>query len=166
MRISQAALKFQSSRGAAADGEFFSPPPPPRPPPKIWHKTAEVGARGAQKAQAPLTLMALVDWHLTWCDTVAVWFISGHTLTRAQSSNVNNEELKIKKGAAERKRRGGETEKHAFPPATKCASRCWLFFSAPLCSACRRRSAQPHLTATVRATRGAVGICARTADRR
>lgn len=45
MRIQQAALKFRSSRGAAADAEFFSPPHT-----NILNKTAEVEESGAQKA--------------------------------------------------------------------------------------------------------------------
>lgn len=35
-----------------------------------------------------LTLMVFVDWHLTWCDTVAVWFMTG----RQQSTNPRRSE--------------------------------------------------------------------------
>lgn len=34
--------------------------------------------------------MALVDWHFTWCDTVAVWFISRRTSTHGQPSSASD----------------------------------------------------------------------------
>lgn len=81
--------------------------------------------------QAP-TLMALVDWHLTWCDTVAVWFISGRTSTHAQPSGAaQKQQVKSKRGRGGRGRCPIEQVQLLFSPAASSAD--WLREAATHC---------------------------------
>lgn len=92
-----------------------------------------------------LTLMALVDWHLTWCDTLAVWFISGRTSTHGQSSSASDKN-RVKKEREEEKEEEAERNKHASSPQSARLAADISFpplpAASPRSACCRRLCAQ------------------------
>ena len=116
--------------------------------------------------------MVFVDWHFTWCDTVAVWFILGRR--HKQSSYPSETQKKRKKASRERIKASLSLNiplslsLFLFPRYNSTAWRWWWsVFSGLLFG--ERWSAQPRLTATVWVPRissssAAAGLC--TNDRR